>query len=75
MFWVAKKTIFLDTHGKSKATLHCRAHLAHYTSVPQEGIPVKIFQRPPPVSAMALGGQEKLWSGGIELHGNFELIA
>jgi len=40
-----KKGDFIITYGKSKATLHCRAHLAHYASVPQEGIPVKIFQR------------------------------
>ena len=52
MFWVAKRR-FLITHGKSKETLHCRAHLAHYASLPQKGIPVKIFQRPSPVSAMA----------------------
>jgi hypothetical protein len=52
MFWVAKRW-FLITHGKSKETLHCRAHLAHYASLPQKGIPVKIFQRPSPVSAMA----------------------
>jgi hypothetical protein len=67
-----KKGDFIITHGKSKATLHCRAHLAHYASVSQEGISVKIFQRPSPVSAMALGGQETLWPGDIKLHGYFE---
>ena len=67
-----KQDDFIITHGKSKTTLHCRAHLAHYASVSQEGIPVKIFQRPAPVSAMALGSQETLWPGDLELHGDFE---
>ena len=37
----AKKADIIITHGKSKETLHCRTHLAHYASMPQEGIPVK----------------------------------
>ena len=43
MFLVPKKADIIITHGKSKETLHCRTHLAHYASMPQEGIPAKIF--------------------------------
>ena len=48
--------------------------MAHYASMSQEGIPSKILQRSSPISPVAIGGEEALRPGYIELHGDFEHV-
>ena len=47
-------------------------HLAYYASMSQAGIPFKVLQRSSPISPVALGGEEALRPGYIELQCDFE---
>ena len=53
-------------------SLPTRIRVAYYSSLPQEGVPAQVRDRPSETGAMAFRGKETLWPVHLELHGHFQ---